>query len=71
MDGSIFSGLRKYEISRWKLIKVLSFPRITISRMTLLTTAIVLVLKHLTQQRNTHSKSATETLKKDVKSVKS
>ena len=36
-----------------------------------ITIAVVLILKYLTQQRNTYSISATETLKPDVESVKS
>ena len=35
------------------------------------TIAAVLILKYLTQQTNTYSKSATETLKQYVKSAKS
>ena len=34
-------------------------------------TIVVLILKYLAQQTNTYSKSATGTLKQDVKSVKS
>ena len=34
-------------------------------------TAVVLILKYVTQQPNTYSKSTTETLKQDVKSFKS
>ena len=34
-------------------------------------TIVVLILKHFAQQTNTYSKSATETLKQDVKTVKS
>ena len=34
-------------------------------------TIVVLILKYLAQQTNTYSKSAAETLKQEVKSVKS
>ena len=36
-----------------------------------ITIVIVLILKYLTQQTNIYSKSTTEALKQDVKSVKS